>query len=60
VSIFERRLDGAMKWVKIKFYQVKKTAPEAHASGAVVYVSANGCLHVHTTVNLDNLTADVT
>lgn len=39
--------------------ETKKRLLRRNASGAVVCVSANGCLHVHTTVNLDNLTADI-
>jgi hypothetical protein len=39
--------------------RIEKRLLKRDASGAVVYVSANGCLHVHTTIDLDNLTADV-
>ena len=39
--------------------RIEKRLLKRDASGAAVYVSANGCLHVHTTIDLDNLTADV-
>ena len=38
--------------------ETKKRFPK-HVLQEPLCVSANGCLHVHTTVNLNDLTADI-